>query len=197
VDLVCSADFYAGGFGARYPGRTSSVLDVRLRDGNPTRYRAMASASPFIAEVLAEGPAGTGVAWLASARRSLVEETSGTLLGATEPLAFESQLLKVTTTNGNNEAAPSSASAPPTAGARPGGAAVASPGTTCSGRALHRSSSASCVAEVNFSFSHNASSAVSRGSSGSARDHHVQHDAHATSMIGSTPSTPATRSSSS
>ena len=190
-DLVSSADFYAGGFGARYHGRTSSVLDVRLRDGNPTRYRAMASASPFIAEVLAEGPAGTGVAWLASARRSLVEETSGTLLGATEPLAFESQLLKVTTTNGNNE-----------------GCSFLGLRTSDRGR-LDREEQQSHVAwnnllggarcitqfqrvmrllEVNFSFSHNASSAVSRGSSEfRSRITHVQHDAHATSMIGSTP----------
>ena len=30
----------AGGFGGRYSGRTSSVLDVALRDGDPTRLRS-------------------------------------------------------------------------------------------------------------------------------------------------------------
>jgi hypothetical protein len=58
----------------------------------------MASVSPFITEALAEGPVG-GVTLLASVRRSLVEETSGALLGATQPLTFESQLFKVTTTH--------------------------------------------------------------------------------------------------
>jgi hypothetical protein len=101
-DLISSADFYPGGFGARYQGRTSSVLDVRLREGNPQGFRAMASVSPFITEALAEVPV-EGATLLASVRRSLVEETSGTLLGATQPLTFESQLFKVTTTHRSND----------------------------------------------------------------------------------------------
>lgn len=97
-DLVSSADFYAGGYGARYSGRTSSVLDVRLRDGAPSSLRAKASLSPFIAEGLAEGagsPFGGG-SWLVSVRRSLVDETSAAILGEEQPLTFESQLIKVT-----------------------------------------------------------------------------------------------------
>jgi hypothetical protein len=101
-DLVSGADFYAGGFGARYQGRTASVLDVRLRDGNPLGFRAMASVSPFLTEALAEGPV-EGATLLASVRRSLIEETSGTLLGATQPLTFESQLFKVTTTHRSDD----------------------------------------------------------------------------------------------
>src|SRR5690606_35192440 len=58
-DLVSSVDFYAGGFGARYSGRTSSVLDVQMRDGNPNKLSGAGSISPFLAEVLAEGPAGS------------------------------------------------------------------------------------------------------------------------------------------
>jgi hypothetical protein len=101
-DLVSGADFYPGGFGARYQGRTASVLDVRLREGNPLGFRAMASVSPFLTEALAEGSV-EGATLLASVRRSLVEETSGTLLGATQPLTFESQLLKVTTTHRSDD----------------------------------------------------------------------------------------------
>jgi hypothetical protein len=96
-DLISTVDFYPGGFGPRYQGRTSSVLDVRLRDGYGRGFRAMASLSPFLAEALAEGPV-KGATVLASVRRSLIEETSGTLLGATQPLTFDSQLFKVTTT---------------------------------------------------------------------------------------------------
>jgi len=101
-DLISRADFYPGGFGARYQGRTSSVLDVRLREGNPHGFGATATVSPFIAEALAEGPL-EGVTLLGSVRRSLVEETSGTLLGATQPLTFESQLFKLTTTHRSND----------------------------------------------------------------------------------------------
>jgi len=96
-DLISTADFYPGGFGARYQGRSSSVLDVRLRDGYGRGFRGMASVSPFLAEALAEGPV-RGATVLASVRRSLIEETSGTLLGATQPLTFDSQLFKATTT---------------------------------------------------------------------------------------------------
>jgi hypothetical protein len=189
AELVSSADFYAGGFGARFQGRTSSVLDVRLREGNPQGFRATASVSPFIAEALAEGPL-EGATWLASVRRSLVEETSGTLLGATQPLTFESQLLKVSTTHRRDD--------------------------RCSILALHsadrgrldpedRESRVAwnnllfglrCVTlrpggqllDAHWSFTKSSSDAVARGSS---RLHssiwRMQHDVHATSRIGATP----------
>ncbi len=94
-DLVSSADFYAGGFGARYHGRTSSVLDVHLREGDPNRFRTTASVSPFLASAVVEGPGG-GATWLASVRHSLVQQTSPTLLGSREPMSFQSELLKMT-----------------------------------------------------------------------------------------------------
>jgi hypothetical protein len=94
-DLVSSADFYAGGFGARYSGRTSSVLDVHLREGDPDRVRTTASLSPFLASAVVEGPGG-GATWLASVRHSLIEQTSPTVLGAKEPISFQSEMLKMT-----------------------------------------------------------------------------------------------------
>lgn len=94
-DLVSSADFYAGGFGARYHGRTSSVLDVHLREGDPNGFRTTASASPFLASAVVEGPAG-GATWLASVRHSLIQQTSPSLLGTPEPVSFQSELLKMT-----------------------------------------------------------------------------------------------------
>jgi hypothetical protein len=96
-DLVSSVDFYAGGFGARYSGRSSSVLDVQIRDGDRERVRGSGSISPFIAEAHAEGPLvpGGNVTWLASARRSVLEEASPHFLREAQPLGFESQLLKL------------------------------------------------------------------------------------------------------
>jgi hypothetical protein len=96
-ELISSVDFYAGGYGARYSGRTSSVLDVRMRDGNRNEYAGTGSVSPFVAEAVLEGPMWPGrMSFLASARRSLLEETSPTILGETQPLAFESQFAKLT-----------------------------------------------------------------------------------------------------
>src|SRR5690606_15734386 len=66
-DLVSNVDFYAGGFGARYHGRTSSVMDVQMREGNRERYSASTSVSPFLAEARIEGPISPGqVSWIGS-----------------------------------------------------------------------------------------------------------------------------------
>jgi hypothetical protein len=188
-DLVSSADFYPGGFGARYQGRTSSVLDVRLREGYPQGFRAMASVSPFITEALAEGPV-EGATLLASVRRSLVEETSGTLLGATQRLTFESQLFKVTTTHRSND--------------------------RCSALALHTEDrgridpeeqesqvgwnnlvfGVRCVSlrpsgalvEAHWGYTRSGSDAVARGSSRlNSNVWRMQHDLHATGRIGTVP----------
>ncbi|MEX0770908.1 MAG: TonB-dependent receptor [Balneolaceae bacterium] len=95
--LVSDADFYAGGYGARYSGRTSSVVDVKMRNGDRYETSASGSVSPFVAEVLAEGPLSYGnTSWIASVRRSFVEETSPWTLGQEYPLRFESQYLKLT-----------------------------------------------------------------------------------------------------
>jgi len=94
-DLVTGADFYAGGFGSRYSGRVSSVIDVQMREGN--RYESMGSVSvsPFVAGVMAEGPVEEGVSsWIASVRRSVIEHTSPVFLPEQQPLRFESHYFK-------------------------------------------------------------------------------------------------------
>ena len=190
-DLVSSADFYAGNFGARYSGRTSSVLDVRLRDGNPNRYRGMVSVSPFLAEGLAEGPAGKGLSWLASVRHSLVEQTSEPLMGALQPYGFDSQLLKVTATSG--EAQRCSALA-----LRTSDHGRLDPAETTShiewqnllvgGRCVTQGTHIVRLTEVNVGFSSFDNAAVSRGSSAFRSSiYRLQSDAHITSMIGTVP----------
>ncbi len=190
-DLVSSADFYAGNFGARYSGRTSSVLDVRLRDGNPNRYRGMLSVSPFLAEGMAEGPAGNGLSWLASVRHSLVEQTSEHLMGALQPYGFDSQLLKVTATNGEAQRCSGMA-------LRTSDRGRLDPAETTShvewqnlvvgGHCVTQGKGILRLTEVNVGFSSFDNAAVSRGSSifrsGISR---LQADAHITSMIGTLP----------
>lgn len=53
---VNHAQLWKGDFPARYGGRASSVLDVRLRDGNPHRYGGEVSAGLLAASLLLEGP---------------------------------------------------------------------------------------------------------------------------------------------
>jgi hypothetical protein len=97
-DLIDRATFFAGGFGPRYNDRISSVLDVQMRDGNRNQREVTASVSPFLADVVAEGPIGANGglnSYIVSVRRSLIEETSPWLLGEKQSLGFNSVYLKV------------------------------------------------------------------------------------------------------
>ncbi len=100
-DLVSTADFYAGGFGARYNGRISSVVDVTMRDGNTQRFAAAASASPFLASLRVEGPLRKeALSFLGSARLSVIERAAPTFLGQSLPLRFGDVFLKLTSSGG-------------------------------------------------------------------------------------------------
>lgn len=95
-DVVSSVDFHAGGFGPRYNGYTSSVMDVRLKNGNLYNRRWSASVSPFISDVFLESPIKQGKSSvMLSMRGSLIEPTSEVYLKEPQPLTFNSQLLKV------------------------------------------------------------------------------------------------------
>src|SRR5690606_24453836 len=56
TDLIRNADIYTGGFGARYGGRVSSVMDITTRDGNKRRVSGLIGATTFGAKALVEGP---------------------------------------------------------------------------------------------------------------------------------------------
>lgn len=102
-ELVAGADFYASGFGSRYVGRTASVMDIRMRDGDREQIHATASASPYVAAITAEGPVKKGSSsWIGSIRHSLIEQSSGVLTGERQPLHFESQYLKVSQLSEND-----------------------------------------------------------------------------------------------
>jgi hypothetical protein len=97
-ELVHRADFFAGGFGPKYSGRTSSVLDVQMRDGNRNEPAVAGSLGPFLAEAVVEGPLfgqAQRSAYIVSARRSLLRETSPWLLGEDQRLGFDSFYGKV------------------------------------------------------------------------------------------------------
>ena len=88
-DVVGSVDLYAGGFGVRYNGRVSSVLDVTTRSGNTRRVAAAGEAGPFVVGGRVEGPIRRGASsYLVSARTSIIETLAPALLGRDLPLAF-------------------------------------------------------------------------------------------------------------
>lgn len=95
-DLVNEVDFYAGGFGPRFSGRISSVLDVKMRDGDRYQPGGSVSLSPFLGEVLVESPIKEGKSSvIASVRRSLIEYSSPWFLSEEYPVYFDSQYLKL------------------------------------------------------------------------------------------------------
>ena len=100
-DVVSNVDFYAGGFGPRYSGRTSSVMDVRLKNGNLYNQKWSASVSPFVSDFFFETPVREGKSSIiGSLRGSLIEETSDVYLSEKQPMKFNSQLLKYYNSSG-------------------------------------------------------------------------------------------------
>ena len=70
TDLVKDVTFYAGGFPAKYPFATGSVLDVTYKDGNRERVDGMLAISMLSASGHVTGPIGDNVTFILSARRS-------------------------------------------------------------------------------------------------------------------------------
>ncbi|MTI87159.1 MAG: hypothetical protein FH748_04235 [Balneolaceae bacterium] len=99
-NIISKADLYAGGFGARYNGRVSSVLDVRLKNGNLYKQNWSVDVSPFVSGAFYEGPVKQGASSvMVSLRGSLIEASSGLYLDQQQPLRFNSQLIKYNSTN--------------------------------------------------------------------------------------------------
>jgi hypothetical protein len=95
-DLVSYADVYAGGFGARYSNRLSSVIDVAMRSGNKQRFAAAASAAPFLTSLRVEGPISRGrLSFVGAVRESVIEQTAPALVGDALPFHFGDQFGKL------------------------------------------------------------------------------------------------------
>jgi len=74
VDFIDDVTFFAGGFGARYGDRLSSVMDITFREGNRDAVDVQLDLNFTGAGVIGEGPLGGGKgSWLVSARRSYLD----------------------------------------------------------------------------------------------------------------------------
>jgi hypothetical protein len=88
-EIIQSADFFAGGFDARYVGATSAVLDVTLRPGNMRNHLISASASPYMIGFHAEGPlVEDEQSLIVSGRLSTIERFGPQLTGEDIPIRF-------------------------------------------------------------------------------------------------------------
>ncbi len=84
-DVIANADVYTGGFGAKFGGRISSIMDIKTRDGNKLKTEGRIGASPFGAKLTIEGPlkklsdSGAGISYILSLKHSYLEQTSKVL----------------------------------------------------------------------------------------------------------------------
>ena len=114
TDILQSADVFTGGFNAEYGGRTSSVMDVKTRQGNQKRFSGKASASTYSAKLLLEGPLfkakneeRAGTSFIISGKTSYLDQTSSIFYPYVEtefgglPFSFTDLYGKVSNTSSN------------------------------------------------------------------------------------------------
>jgi hypothetical protein len=73
IDFVREVSFSAGGFGARYGDRVSSLTNITLRNGNEERFGGQLNLSATGFGVIGEGPIGNSGSYLVSVRRSYLD----------------------------------------------------------------------------------------------------------------------------
>ncbi|HEX2921261.1 MAG TPA: TonB-dependent receptor [Bacteroidales bacterium] len=73
-DAVQSIDFYKGNVPAQYGGRLSSVIDIRMKDGNNKRFSASGGIGTLSSRIALEGPINKGRgSYIISARRAYID----------------------------------------------------------------------------------------------------------------------------
>jgi len=72
-DMINSVEFYKGGFGAKYDGRLSSVMDIITKDGNRNNFGATAALSELTVKTALEGPIPDG-SFIFTGRKSYSNE---------------------------------------------------------------------------------------------------------------------------
>ena len=72
MDAIKDVKLIKGGFGARYGGRLSAVLDVADEEGNRNKFQGKAGMSFLSSQALLQGPLPHG-SWLVAARRTYVD----------------------------------------------------------------------------------------------------------------------------
>ena len=78
TDAIKEAEFIAGGFPARYGGRTGAVLEIVNRDGNSEQFTGKANLSLISSKLLVEGPlpswGGLKGSYMLSGRRTYFDK---------------------------------------------------------------------------------------------------------------------------
>lgn len=76
ADAVSSVEVYKGGFPARYGGRLSSVIDIRMKEGDKSGVHGSLGIGLIASRLLLEGPLGKkkqNGSWMISGRRTYID----------------------------------------------------------------------------------------------------------------------------
>lgn len=90
ADIIRNADVSTGGFGAKFGGRISSVMDITTRDGNKKKLSGKISTTTFGSKVLLEGPLGkikengSNSSFVFTAKNSYLSKTAPIFYGYTD-----------------------------------------------------------------------------------------------------------------
>ncbi|MEY3941997.1 MAG: hypothetical protein RIR07_883, partial [Bacteroidota bacterium] len=86
ADAINSVDLIKGGFPANYGGRLSSVLDVRMKEGNRKEWKATGAIGLISSKLTVEGPLWKDrTSVLLSARRTYLDVLAQPLIAAQDP----------------------------------------------------------------------------------------------------------------
>lgn len=87
-DALSSVKLIKGGYPARYGGRLSSVLDIRMKEGNIREYKGEFSIGTVASKFTVEGPIiKDKTSFIVSARRTYIDILTAPLIAAAERLA--------------------------------------------------------------------------------------------------------------
>lgn len=86
TETIKSVDVLTGGFGAKYGGRLSAVVDIKTRDGNNKDFSGKLSTNPFMTKALFEGPLKKAenpqdgsMSFMLTGKSSYIDQTSRSL----------------------------------------------------------------------------------------------------------------------
>ena len=98
-DLLSLAEVHTGAFPVEYGGRLSSVIDLRTRDGNSSRFMGRTNVNFLSSSLNLEGPLTDDIQALGSFRKSIFSNTFKVFLKEQVPLSFNDFFIKVSYKN--------------------------------------------------------------------------------------------------
>ena len=98
ADIIKNTDVYTGGFSAEYGGRISSIMDIKIKEGNKKKLKGKISSNTFGSKLLMEGPLNNkgNTTFLFSGKTSYLDKTSKMIYNFPMPYSYTDLYGKMT-----------------------------------------------------------------------------------------------------